>query len=149
MMIMGKIWLPLALSFIINLGCQTNMKHAFDGLKLGMDKDQVLEHIGGPRAVTRFHGKDRWFVVFYHDNFRHEKEIHFTNGLATYIGDNYEPPVEKSAKAVDDLNATQDLRTYQDLVRTRNASEQADISFEQKVRKEDKIRVVPQFEPIR
>ncbi|MFN9068129.1 MAG: outer membrane protein assembly factor BamE [Bdellovibrionales bacterium] len=133
---------------LVVLGCQTNMKRAFEELKVGMDKDQVLEAIGGPRAVTRFHGKDRWFIVYYNEGFRYEKEIHFTNGLATYIGDTYEPPPEKSAAAIDKLNASQDVLTYQELVRTRNTTEQADANFEQKVRKEDKVRIVPQFEPI-
>jgi outer membrane protein assembly factor BamE len=145
---MGKFWLLLGAFLFISLGCQTNMKHAFEKLKVGMDKDQVLETIGGPRAVTRFHGKDRWFIVYYSEGFRYEKEVHFTNGLATYVGDSYEPPPEKSAAAVDKLNASQDVLTYQDLVRTRKSSEQAEISFEQKVRKEDKVRVVPQFDPI-
>ncbi len=140
--------LLLGALLFLSLGCQTNMKRAFEELKIGMDKDQVLEAIGGPRAVTRFHGKDRWFIVYYSEGFRHEKEIHFTNGLATYIGDTYEPPPEKSAAAVDKLNASQDVLTYQDLVRTRNTSEQAEANFEQKVRKEDKVRIVPQFDPI-
>jgi outer membrane protein assembly factor BamE len=145
---MGKMRLLLGALLFLSLGCQTNMKRAFEELKIGMDKDQVLEAIGGPRAVTRFHGKDRWFIVYYSEGFRHEKEIHFTNGLATYIGDTYEPPPEKSAAAVDKLNASQDVLTYQDLVRTRNTSEQAEANFEQKVRKEDKVRIVPQFDPI-
>lgn len=145
---MGKLRLLFGALLLVVLGCQTNMKRAFEELKVGMDKDQVLEAIGGPRAVTRFHGKDRWFIVYYNEGFRYEKEIHFTNGLATYIGDTYEPPPEKSAAAIDKLNASQDVLTYQELVRTRNTTEQADANFEQKVRKEDKVRIVPQFEPI-
>lgn len=146
---MGIRLLFAAFTLSLVVGCQTNLKNQFDGLKLGMDKDQVLSAIGGPRAVTRFHGKDRWFLMFYQDGMRYEKEIHFTNGVATYIGENYEPPEEKSAAAADKLNETQDIRTYQELVRSRKTAEQADVAYEQKVRKEDKVRVVPQFEPIR
>ena len=67
---MGKIYLSsLLLATLFLSGCQTNMNKAFESVKTGMDKDQVLEAIGGPRAVTRFHGKDRWFIVYYHNIF--------------------------------------------------------------------------------
>lgn len=126
------------------------MKRAFEeDVKLGMDKDQVLEAIGGPRAVTRFHGKDRWFIAFYHDNIRYEKEVHFTEGKATYVGEPYEPPPELSAKAVDRRNEEANLRTYEDLVKARQAADVSQETYEKQVRGEDKVRIVPQFEPIK
>lgn len=147
---MGKIHLlSLLLATFFLSGCQTNMNKAFESVKTGMDKDQVLEAIGGPRAVTRFHGKDRWFIVYYHNDLRFEKEIHFTNGLATYVGEPYEAPAEKQAAFVDRQNAIQDILTHQDIVNSRNEAAFEEARFEKKVRKEDKVRVVPQFEPIR
>jgi len=125
------------------------MVQAFSSLKPGMDKDQVLEAIGGPRAVTRFHGKDRWFIVYYHDQNRFEKEIHFQDGKAVYIGDPYEAPPEKQAAYIDKLNESQDIRTFQELVRSRSSSDQEEATLELKVRKNDKIRTVPQFEPVK
>lgn len=147
---MGKFSLVFALMGLILLsGCQTNMVKAFDGLMVGMDKDQVLESIGGPRAVTRFHGKDRWFILYYHDNVRFEKEIHFQDGVAVYIGKPYEAPPEEQAAYIDKMNEAQDILTFQELVRSRNHSEQEEITFEQKIRKADKVRTVPQFEPVK
>jgi outer membrane protein assembly factor BamE len=147
---MGKIYLSsLLLATLFLSGCQTNMNKAFESVKTGMDKDQVLEAIGGPRAVTRFHGKDRWFIVYYHNDLRFEKEIHFTNGLATYVGEPYEAPAEKQAAFVDRQNAIQDILTHQEIVNSRNEAAFEEARFEKKVRKEDKVRVVPQFEPIR
>jgi len=147
---MGKIYLSsLLLATLFLSGCQTNMNKAFESVKTGMDKDQVLEAIGGPRAVTRFHGKDRWFIVYYHNDLRFEKEIHFTNGLATYVGEPFEAPAEKQAAFVDRQNAIQDILTHQEIVNSRNEAAFEEARFEKKVRKEDKVRVVPQFEPIR
>ena len=147
---MGKIYLSsLLLATLFLSGCQTNMNKAFESVKTGMDKDQVLEAIGGPRAATRFHGKDRWFIVYYHNDLRFEKEIHFTNGLATYVGEPYEAPAEKQAAFVDRQNAIQDILTHQEIVNSRDEAAFEEARFEKKVRKEDKVRVVPQFEPIR
>lgn len=139
----------LALIFLLFLSaCQTNMKKAFEEVQLGMDKDQVLTAIGGPRAVTRFHGKDRWFIAFYHEGIRYEKEVHFTEGYATYVGEPYEPPIEKSAAYVDKKNQEFDLRTYTELIRARNVSDNAEEDYEKKVKGNDKVRFVPNFEPI-
>lgn len=134
--------------FVFLSACQTNMKTAFEDVKLGMDKDQVLTAIGGPRAVTRFHGKDRWFIAYYHEGIRYEKEVHFTNGYATYVGEPYEPAVEKSAAYVDKKNQETDLKTYEDLIRARSDSDNAEAEFEKKVKGTDKVRYVPNFEPI-
>lgn len=128
--------------------CQTNMKRAFEQIQPGMDKDQVLHAIGGPQAVTRFHGKDRWFITFYHNHKRYDKEIHFTSGLVSYVGAPWEPPAEKSAEAVDKKNQESDVKTYEDLVKARgNADEEAE-KYEKKIKGTDKVRFVPQFEPI-
>lgn len=147
---MGKLVILAAFSgLLLFSGCQTNMVKAFDSLKVGMDKDEVLDTIGGPRAVTRFHGKDRWFILYYHDKIRYEKEIHFLEGRAVYIGEPYEAPPEKQAAYVDKLNEAQDIRTFQELVQSRKESEQEEITLEQKIRKNDKVRTVPQFEPVK
>ncbi len=124
------------------------MKKAFDEIKPGMDKDQVLEIIGGPRAVTRFHGKDRWFISFYSHGVRYEKEIHFLNGLADYVGEPYEPPPEKQAAYVDKKNEEENEKIYQELIESRNQMGQGIQKYEDQVRGTDKVRYVPQFEPI-
>lgn len=135
--------------FLSLIGCQTNMKKAFDEIKPGMDKAEVLEIIGGPRAVTRFHGKDRWFIMFYHDGVRYEREIHFLQGIANYVGETYEAPLEKQAAVVDKKNEESNQQIYKELVESRSKLGQAAEEYERRVKGTDKIRYVPQFEPVR
>jgi outer membrane protein assembly factor BamE len=144
---MGK----FALSFLFFLalsGCQTRMKRAFDEIKPGMDKGQVLDLIGGPRAVTRFHGRDRWIIMFYDDGVRYDREIHFKEGRADYVGAPYEPPPEFQAASVDQKNAEKDLEIYEELMKARSEFGQAAQEYEDQVRGQDKVRYVPRFEPI-
>ncbi len=146
---MGK-FLAFALSVVLFLtGCQTNMKKAFDEIKPGMDKDQVLDIIGGPRAVTRFHGKDRWFIMFFHKGVRYDREIHFKEGLADYVGEPYEPPLEKQAAYVDKKNEEMNQQIYEELMKERAQTGNAAREYEEQVKGNDKIRYVPEFEPIR
>ena len=128
---------------------QTNLKKAFDEIKPGMDKDQVLDTIGGPRAVTRFHGKDRWFIVFYQDGVRYEREIHFSNGIADYVGESYVAPEEKQAAYVDKKNEESNDQMFKELVESRNQFGQGSEEYEKRVKGTDKIRYVPNFEPVR
>jgi outer membrane protein assembly factor BamE len=129
-------------------GCQTNMKKAFEEIQPGMDKGQVLEIIGGPRAVTRFHGKDRWFISFYHQGTLYEREVHFTDGKATYVGAPYEPPVDQSAAAVDKKNQETNDQIFKELTETRGQMGQAAQDYEDKVKGNDKVRYVPEFQPV-
>ena len=146
---MGKILIAFSFLILALTGCQTNMKKAFDEIKPGMDKDQVLEIIGGPRAVTRFHGKDRWFISFYNNGTRFEREIHFLNGHADYVGEPYEPPVELSAAAVDKKNEELNAQAYQELVDARTKTGPTPEQYEKEDKGTDKVRYVPQFEPVR
>lgn len=139
--------LVLAL-FVFLTACQTDMKKAFEEIKPGMDKDQVLQIIGGPRAVTRFHDKDRWFITFYHDKIRYEKEIHFKNGFVTYVGEPYEPPPENQAANVDKKNQESDAKTYSELIKARSNADNAQEEYEKKVKGQDKVRYVPNFVPV-
>lgn len=146
---MGKTLLAFMFIALSLSGCQTNMKKAFEEIKPGMDKDQVLEIIGGPRAVTRFHGKDRWFIMFYTDGVRYEREIHFHNGVADYVGESYVAPEEKQAAYVDKKNEEANEQIFKELVESRSQLGQAAEEYENKVKGNDKVRYVPQFEPVR
>jgi outer membrane protein assembly factor BamE len=146
---MGKLLLIFSIFALSLTGCQTNMKKAFDEVKPGMDKDQVLEIIGGPRAVTRFHGKDRWFISFYADGVRYEREIHFSNGIADYVGETYQPPEDNRADVVDKKNEEDNQKVYQELIESRKKMGQAADEYDAKVKGTDKVRYVPQFEQIK
>lgn len=145
----AKCFITISIFHVSLVGCQTNMKRAFDEVKPGMDKGQVLEIIGGPKAVTRFHGKDRWFIRFYQDDVFFEREIHFLDGRADYVGDSYVAPVEKQAAFVDKKNEESNEQVFKELVESRSQLGQAAQEYESKVKGTDKIRVVPQFEPVR
>ncbi len=145
---MGKSLLALAFILMALNGCQTNMKKAFDEIKPGMDKDQVLETIGGPRAVTRFHGKDRWFVMFYQDDIRYEREIHFSNGIADYVGESYVAPEEKQAANVDKKNQESNDQIFKELVESKNQFGKDAEEYEKRVKGTDKVRYVPSFVPV-
>lgn len=145
---MGKSLLALVFILVALSGCQTNMKKAFDEIKPGMDKDQVLETIGGPRAVTRFHGKDRWFIMFYQDDIRYEREIHFSNGIADYVGESYVAPEEKQAAYVDKKNQESNDQIFKELVESKNQFGKGAEEYEKRVKGTDKIRYVPNFVPV-
>ncbi len=146
---MGNNFILLVFILACLSGCQTNLKTAFDEIKPGMDKDQVLEMIGGPRAVTRFHGKDRWFIIFYQDGIRYEREIHFSNGIADYVGESYKAPEEKQAATVDKKNEESNAVAYKELVESRSQFGQGAEEYEKRIKGTDKVRYVPEFESIR
>lgn len=97
------IFLFLFLQFIL-IGCQTSMYHQFEQVNLGMDKDDVLQIMGSPQRTQRWRGKDRWTFVFYEDRIRFEKEVQFHEGIATYVGQIWQPPKEESAEYIDQKN---------------------------------------------
>lgn len=88
----------------ISIGCQTSMYQQFEQVNVGMDKDDVLQIMGSPQRTQRWRGKDRWTFVFYEDRIRFEKEVQFQEGVATYVGQTWQPPKEESAEYVDQKN---------------------------------------------
>lgn len=141
--------LVIVAAMLFLTACQTSMVKQFSKVQPGMEKDDVLEIMGSPSQSRRFHGKDRWSYVFYEDRIRFEKEVHFFEGKAIYIGDLWQPPEEQSAVAVDkrnaELNEKIDLEVKQDIEKHRKAYD----SYEAEVRGHDKVRYVPSFTPIR
>lgn len=68
-------------------GCQSPRYKWFEDVKIGMDKDQVLTAAGGPNSSRRWKDKDRWTYVFWDDpQGRQIREVHFSDGIATYVG---------------------------------------------------------------
>lgn len=139
----------LVSSGLIFLGCQTSMTKQFSKLKPGMEKDDVLDVMGSPSQTQRMHGKDRWTYVFYEDRIRFEKEIQFFDGNAIYIGEIWQPAVDKSAVAMDTANEIRnrslDEEMQKDIVKNRRAYE----DYENHTKGTDKVRYVPRFVPVR
>src|SRR4051812_19477413 len=103
--LMNKIYLFL-IGLLILSSCATTELKQYNQVQKGMDKDQVLSIMGSPRHNLRRDGVDRWTYEFYDSGKFYKKEVHFKDGIAIYVGDEYKDPetvveekLEKSFKA--------------------------------------------------
>lgn len=133
-------------------GCQTSLVHQFEKLHPGMDKHQVLETMGSPQTSNRLHGKDRWIYVFFEDDIRFEKEVHFLNGVAIYVGEAWKPAAEASAEANDkkhdEINtAFQAEEKSREEARKNNPDMY--MNYEKQVRGHDKVKYMPTFQEVK
>ena len=139
----------LIVSFFTS-ACQTSMLKQFEQVNMGMEKGQVLELMGSPKDVQRFHGKDRWKYVFYEDEIRFTKEFHFFEGSVVYIGDIWEPPYELSAvvadKKKDELEISLQKQAQQDDAAFKQANSYEE--YQSKTKSQEKVRYFPVFEAI-
>lgn len=146
----------MKLLFFISLclflvSCQTNMAKQFDKIKVGSDKDAVLDYLGSPRNMTRMGGEDRWYYMYYQDDVRQQKEIHFRDGLVTYVGEKKKPTPEIDPVAIDSKHADLNKQMDQEAERRKEASKNAYtnyINYQKKLKKEDEVQYLPDFEPV-
>ncbi len=133
--------------FLLN-ACATNMSQQFTRIQMGMEKDQVLALMDSPQRTLRWKGQDRWTYIFYENNIRQEKEVHFDLGKAVYVGDHKEPPISAVAKDEKNESSNAELEAlYKSQI---EESRKAMPQFEESVKgtAADTIRYVPQYEPI-
>ncbi|MBL7546196.1 MAG: outer membrane protein assembly factor BamE [Bdellovibrionaceae bacterium] len=133
------------------VSCQTNMAKQFDKIKLGSDKDSVLDSLGNPRNITRMGGEDRWYYMYYQDDIRQQKEIHFRDGLVIYVGERKKPTPEIDPVAVDAKNAAVNKQLDDEADRRKEASKNAYtnyMKYQKKLKKEDEVQYLPDFEPL-
>ncbi|MNL36026.1 Outer membrane protein assembly factor BamE [compost metagenome] len=138
----------LALCMLILAACQTSMVRQFDQVTLGMEKDDVLNLMGSPQRNQRYKGKDKWTYIFYDKRIRHEKEVQFFEGNAVYVGNISQPAPDQTAEAVDARNAAADKAIEESMIKEVQANRKAYDSYQAETKGEDKVRYVPQFEPI-
>lgn len=141
--------IPVVLISLLTTGCQTSMLKQFNEVKPGMEKDDVLDLMGSPSRSERFHGKDRWTYVFYDQHLRFEKEVHFFEGNAIYVGDEWQPEVAKSAVTMDARNEERNKEIDAQIAKDVEDHRRAYQDYESKAKGTDKVRYVPEFEPIR
>ncbi len=141
--------IPVVLVGLMTSACQTSMLKQFNKVKLGMEKDDVLDAMGSPSRTQRFHGKDRWTYVFYEDRVRFEKEVQFFEGNAIYVGDVSQPPAEVAAATIDQKNELRNKEIDAEIARDVEKHRKAYENYESEVRGENGVQYVPQFEPIR
>ncbi len=147
-MVQIKLFILASLSIVFLSSCQTNMLKQFAKVQNGMDKNDVVELMGSPNTSTRFHGKDRWIYVFYEDKVRYNKEIHFSEGHAVYIGEPWQAQPEKKADVVDKKNEASNLALEAEEKQNKEAAKRAYSDYEKQVRSEDKVQYMPVFEPV-
>ena len=142
--------IPVVILSLLLTACQTSMLKQFEQVKPGMEKDDVLTLMGSPRQTQRFHGKDRWYYVFYDERIRFEKEIQFFEGNVIYIGNKWEPSEERSAVAMDAANDLKE-REWEEQAALAVEKHRKDYEeYQKSVSGNDgKIRYLPRFEPIR
>jgi outer membrane protein assembly factor BamE len=136
----------MVLFFLSMSGCASKMGDHFDQVKVGMEKHDVLMLMDSPQRTQRWQGKDRWTYIFYEDNSRIEKEVHFKEGIANYVGDTYKPPVTAEEQDAINEKANRDLEA-------REVNRQAELrsaysDYEIRSKAQDGIRYVPQFKPV-
>lgn len=139
--------LAMALTAGFILGCQSSPLKDYESLHAGMEKNDVLNIMGSPQRTQRFHGKDRWTYIFYDHNLRFEKEVQFFEGNAIYLGDTWEPEV--SAAQVDAKNELANKALEEDFVKKYESNRAEYTKYESQVHGNDRVRIVPQFEPVR
>lgn len=122
------------LLFVLTLSsCQTPRFREFENVKVGMSKEQVLEAAGGPSARDRRAGMDRWtYNIYDHPEGKTVREVHFLNGVATYVGPKPVPII--SAEQQDHLNE----------IKNREAEERERVDYSS-VHKQYEIQ---RFEPV-
>lgn len=143
-------WLLLSLIFLILPACQSKPIRQFEKIKPGMEKVEVLDLMGSPTAVTRFHGKDRWIYIFYDKDARQEKEIHFEGGSAVYVGGAWQPAPEKTAEKRDQQNLEMEKQLKEENARQKEENKNAYSNYEKEVKGEGKkIKYMPEYSEIK
>ncbi|WP_413583213.1 outer membrane protein assembly factor BamE [Bdellovibrio sp. HCB288] len=141
--------IPIVVLGLLTSACQTSMLKQFDSIKPGMEKDDVLDIMGSPNQTQRVSGKDRWYYTFYDKRMRFQKEVQFVDGMAIYIGEVAQPVAEQSAAAVDARNEAHNKQVDEEIKKEVLENRKAYDAYEAQTRGTDKVRYLPQFEPIR
>lgn len=127
------------------------MAKQFERITPGADKDSVLDRLGSPRNITRMNGEDRWYYMYYQDEIRQQKEIHFRDGLVVYVGERKKPTPEIDPIAIDNKNAAVNKQMDDEADRRKEESKNAYtnyIKYQKKLKKEDEVQYLPDFEPL-
>lgn len=136
----------LFITTLLLTGCTISQKKQFEKVEVGMEKDQVLGLLDSPQRTQRWHGLDRWTYIFYDENLRLEKEIHFNEGKANYVGDVYAPPV--AAEDQDKLNEAANQEQDTLLQARKDDFRKIYRSYEGQIHDKETIRYVPRYEPV-
>lgn len=141
-----KSYITLLFAFCFSVGCQTSQLVQYKKIHPGMEKHDVLELMGSPQSTQRWQGKDRWSYIFYDENIRFEKEVHFTEGVSTYVGDKPAPTI--TAAQQDQINQESNQQLAKQEEETKLKTQNSYQQYEDSVKGETATGYVPQFEPV-
>ena len=74
----------ILVTFIV--GCASTGANILEGIREGMDKDEVLRSAGNPRRTYRTSGQDHWIYTFYQGDQEFSRTVDFEEGKVTKIG---------------------------------------------------------------
>lgn len=126
-------------------GCATTPSRDWTRVEAGMEKSEVLEIMGSPQRRIRRKGQDRWTYIFYDNQIRQEKVVHFEEGRTVYAGDPQVPAV--SAEQQDESNEVAGAALRKKFESEQEAVRAGHKDFDEEL--SDVEEVVPSFEPVR
>jgi outer membrane protein assembly factor BamE len=134
-------------ALLVSVGCQTTLGTDFAKIKPGMEKAQVLDIVGSPNRTQRWRGLDRWTYFFYEQEAREEREVHFSQGVTSYVGERYQNPV--SAEQQDESNEMANRAIEERIKLNREEASRNLENYESEMRgTESNPAYVPSFDPV-
>lgn len=105
---MMKLKVALLLVAVAVWSCALTPYEGSQKLKVGLDKDEVLELMGSPNTSDRKNGLDEWVYVFYHEKKEYRKLLVFENGLLKSFADDLRDTPEMKA-----LQKAENMQQYE------------------------------------
>ena len=100
-------FMTLASLMFVLASCATARDRHLTDVRVGMEKAEVLDLMGGPDVTRRWHGQDRWIYHIADSAGKRVREVHFLDGKVSYAGD--QVPAESSAEEQDQRNEEKNL----------------------------------------
>lgn len=143
-----RVWNFALLCFFVvfTAACQSMPSKQFTKLKTGMDKDDVLQIMGSPDRTQRWQGMDRWTYKVWESDTSELKEVHFSEGIAVYVGEFVKPEI--SADEQDKINEESNQKLEEQLAARKIENQKQYQKYEQEVRGSESVRRVPRFVPV-
>lgn len=101
-------WFPALLLIVGSVfsaaGCSTPAHLAFDTIRVGQPKSDVVEIMGSPQKTIRIKDQDQWIFVFFQGDEQIVKGVSFESGRVIAIEQfPTETPLERELKSVSSM----------------------------------------------
>lgn len=139
--------ITLLFCFSFLVGCASNPSRQFEQVRVGMEKNDVLALMDSPQRTQRWHGLDRWTYIYYDNDTRIEKEVHFADGKAKYVGEVFKPEI--SAEEQDARNEAANKEVEKVIQSRREESRKQYSDYEAYLKGQSGgNRYVPEYKPV-